>query len=94
MKVEIITCNSKYEKQECVGGYHEIHDISFLQSAEHTIATIESVIKNNQLYGCNDCSLESVIVYCDNDSAVHEINKYYEQHDARVKVFAEFRHMS
>ena len=43
--VEIVTCNSMYEDGECVGGYHEIHRINYLQSVNHIIASIDSIIK-------------------------------------------------
>ena len=45
--IEIITCNSMYKDDECVGGYHEIHKISYLQNSQHLIAPIDSIIKNN-----------------------------------------------
>lgn len=43
--VEIMTCNSMYKDGECVGGYHEIHRINYLQNSQHLIATIDSIIK-------------------------------------------------
>ena len=43
--VEIFTSNSAYENGVCVGGYHEIHKINYLQNAQHLIAVVESVVK-------------------------------------------------
>lgn len=91
--MEIVTCNSMYEKGECVGGYHEIHKINFLQNVDHAIATINSVIKNNLLYGCEDTVLEDVIVSCSDDDTTDKINKYYQEHPTKVKVTANFDYM-
>ena len=57
--VEILTCNSMYKDGECVGGYHEIHKINYLQNVNHLIASIDSIVKNNLLHGCDDTILES-----------------------------------
>ena len=39
--VEILISNAAYENGECVGGYHEIHKINYLQNAQHLIATYQ-----------------------------------------------------
>lgn len=41
--IEIMTCNSVYKNGECVGGYHEIHKINYLQNIQHLIASINSI---------------------------------------------------
>ena len=74
MKVEIMTCNSKYKNGKCIGGYHEIHEINFLSNTKHLIATIDSIIKNNLEYGCNDTVLEDVSIQCDDEQSVNYIN--------------------
>ncbi len=90
MKIEIITCNSKYENGQCVGGYHEIHKINFLQNTNHIIATIDSIIKNNLLYGCDDTVLEEISVSCNNEKIKDEINNHYQGKYWNVKVIVEF----
>lgn len=75
--VEIHTCNSVYENGEVVGGYHENHRITYLQNANHVIATIDSIVKNNLLHGCNDTVLEDVIVSCNHHGTVEELREHY-----------------
>ena len=90
--VEIMTCNSMYKDGECVGGYHEIHKINYLQNSQHLIATVESIVKNNLLYGCDDTILEDVTVSCDNQKVIDEINKYFNGRCGNVKVYVEFNY--
>ena len=88
--VEIMTCNSMYKDGECVGGYHEIHKINYLQNSQHLIATIDSIIKNNLLYGCNSTVLEEVSVSCGDPKITDEINEHYKGFCGKVKVDACF----
>lgn len=88
--VEILTSNATYENGECVGGYHEIHKINYLQNTQHLIATIDSIIKNNLLYGCDDTVLEDVMVSCDDQKVVDKVNKHYNGQCGRVKIYIEF----
>ena len=88
--VEILTCNSMYKDGECVGGYHEIHKINYLQNVNHLIASIDSIVKNNLLYGCDDTILESISVSCSNQSIVDAINDHYKGFCGKVKIEAEF----
>lgn len=76
MKADVMTFNSMYKDGEIVGGYHEIHNIAFLSNTEHLIATVDSIIKNNLLYGCDDTVLERVYVGCDDLNAVEYIIKH------------------
>lgn len=55
--VQILTSNATYDNGKCVGGYHEIHKINYLQNAQHLITTVESIIKNNLLYGYDNTVL-------------------------------------
>lgn len=88
--IEILTCNSMYKDGECIGGYHEMHKINYLQNIEHLIATIDSIVKKNLLYGCNDTILESVSVSCSDQSVVDAINEHYKGLCGKVKIVAEF----
>ena len=90
-EIEIYTANSSYENGKCVGGYHEIHKIKYLQNIDHLIATIDSIIKNNLLYGCNDTVLESVIVSCDNPLIANSINEHYNGKCGKVKIEVELQ---
>lgn len=90
MSAEIMTCNSMYNDGECVGGYHEIHEIKYLQNVNHLIATIDSIVKNNFLFGCDDTVLESVSVSCSNQSVVDVINEHYKGFCGKVKIEADF----
>lgn len=87
--VEIMTCNSMYKDGECVGGYHEIHEIKYLQNINHLIATIDSIVKNNLLFGCDDTVLKSVSVSCSNQSVVDVINEHYKGFCGKVKIEAD-----
>lgn len=88
-KIEIMTCNSMYKDGECIGGYHEIHNINFLQNVSHLIATIDSIVKNNLMYGCDDTVLENVSVYCSDQNVVDEINEHYKGFCGKIKIEAE-----
>ena len=77
--VEIFTSNSAYKNGVCVGGYHEIHKINYLQNTQHLIATIESIVNNNLMYGCDDTVLE-------------DVNKYFNGRCGKVKVYVEFNY--
>lgn len=77
MKVTIITANSMYKNNQCIGGYHEIHEVNYLQNVEYVIATINSIIKNNLMYGCVDTVLESVEVLCENTATQIYIEEYF-----------------
>ena len=68
--VEIFTSNSAYKNGVCVGGYHEIHKINYLRNTQLLIATIESIVNNNLVYGCDDTVLEDVTVSCDNQKVI------------------------
>ena len=85
---EIITCNSMYQDGECIGGFHEIHNINFLQNVPHLIATIDSIVKNNLLYGCDNTVLESVSVSCSDPSVVDKINEHYKGFCGKIKIEA------
>ena len=92
MKANIRTCNSAFENGSCVGGYHEIHIVHYLSSTDHLIATIDSIIRNNLLYGCKDVVLEEVHVVCDSKCTVEYINRHI-KHIFRypnVKIFITF----
>lgn len=89
-KIEILTCNSMYKDGECVGGYHEIHEIKYLQNVNHLIATIDSIIKNNLLFGCDDTVLESVSISCNDQGVIDVINEHYKGLCGKVKIEAEF----
>lgn len=87
--VEIFTSNSTYENGTCVGGYHEIHKVSYLQNTQHLIVTIDSIIKNNLLYGCDNTVLEDITVSCDDQKVVDEVSKHYNGQCGKVKVYVE-----
>lgn len=87
--VEIYTSNSMYENGECVGGYHEIHKINYLQNTRHLIATIESIVKNNLLFGCDNTILEDITVSCEDSNVISEVNKYFNGRCGKVRVYSE-----
>ena len=88
--VEIFTSYSVYENGECIGGYHEIHKINYLQNTQHLIATIESIVKNSLMYGCNDKVLENITVSHDDQKVIDEINKSFNGLCGKAKVYVEF----
>lgn len=84
--IEIMTCNSAYKNGECVGGYHEIHKINYLHNVQHLISTIDSIIKNNLLYGCEDTVLEEICVSCEDQKMEEEINNHYNGFCGKIRV--------
>ena len=86
--IEIMTCNSMYEIGKCVGGYHEIHKINYLRNMQHLIATIDSIIKNNLLYGCDDTVLENIVVSCTDQKIIEEVHKHYNGFCGKIKIQA------
>ena len=61
MVVQIFTCNNKYYKGTFVNSYHEIHEVSNLQSvnkAEHIIDIVNGIITNNILFKYSHLHLE------------------------------------
>lgn len=85
MRIEVTTVNSRYENGSCAGGYYEIHNIQFLSGTKHTIATIESVIKNNLLYGREDTVLEEVMVSCEDSKLLTELKDYFNEYPIKVE---------
>lgn len=61
INLTITTSNELITKD---GGYHEIHNIKFLNSPEHALSTILNVIENNQRYTDENCPLDSVDIRC------------------------------
>ena len=92
-KVEIFTSNSAYENGVCVGGYHEIHKINYLRNAQHLIATVESIVNNNLMYGCDDTILEDITVSCDDQKVIDEINEHFNGLCGNVKICVDFRYV-
>lgn len=88
--IEILTCNSMYKDGKCVGGYHEIHKINYLHNINHLIATIDSIVKNNLLYGCDDTVLESVSVSCSDKDVIDSLNNHYKGLCGKVKIAVGF----
>lgn len=77
INAEIITTNSKFLNGKGAGGYHATTIARMLSSTDHLVATIDSVIKNNLLYGCKDgVVLEDVIITCNDRNAVDYINEH------------------
>lgn len=87
--IEVLTYNSMYNGEKCVGGYHEIHEIKNLQNIKHLIATIDSIVKNNLLYGCDETMLESISVFCGDKSIIDVLNKHYKGFCGKVKIKVE-----
>lgn len=85
--IRIMTCNAKYENGEVVGGYHEIHEVKYINGAKHIIATIESIIANNLLYKNDLTVLEAVNVEC-TKSLVNPLSNYFTGYSpAGVKIY-------
>ena len=75
--IVIITCNSKFENGKCIGGYHEIHKINVLKNFKHLVSTVNNIISNNIIYGCDDTILEEILVQSCDDKIVDKINEYF-----------------
>lgn len=86
MNVEVRTCNSIYESGECVGGYYETHIAKCLSDVKHIIATVESIVKNNLLYGCTDTVLEEIQISCEDIEISKELENYFQRFPIKVLV--------
>jgi ribosomal protein S3AE len=64
---------------DCVGGYHEIHEIKGLKNPMHIIATVTSIISNNIQYKDDDTVLKAVYISFidDNESMEEEVMDYF-----------------
>lgn len=85
----IITNNVLLKDGECVGGYHEIHEIHNLMNPKHIIATVKSVVDNNLLFKDDDTTLTDVYVsFIDNNEKMEEevINHFKENPFETIKV--------
>lgn len=82
-KVTIITDNATYNslRSMVIGGYHEIHEIHYLSSIEHLLATIDSIIENNLTYSGLESELVSVTVETDDKKAFSAVSSHYEHPD-------------
>lgn len=86
MNIEVMTCNSMYKDGECIGGYYEIHKANYLSNVKHAIATVESIVKNNLLYGCTDTVLEEIDISCKDKEIFKELEKYFQKFPIKVMV--------
>ena len=86
--IVIITCNSKFKDSKCIGGYHEIHKINMLKNFDHLISTVNNILSNNIIYGCDDTILECIFVQSSDDELVDKINNYFVNYG--IPVYGEF----
>jgi len=73
------------------GGYHEIHDIYYLNSPEHALETVKYIIDLNIKFTPNDFPLTTVRIECQDKETYKVINSYYnkEKYD-NIKVIIGF----
>ncbi|MFA6661797.1 MAG: hypothetical protein WCS56_02035 [Bacilli bacterium] len=79
----IITSNQCTNNE---GGYHEIHEINFLNTKEHVLETVQSIIELNRKWTDSDCPLVDIQIECVNPKTVEflEQNLHY---DPMIKVY-------
>lgn len=88
MRVQIITCNTKRENGKYKDSYHEIHEIDNLRSVEHLIATIDSVISNNQLFKDINDTLDSIIVSGNDTNILNMVIDHYNKYKSSVPIMS------
>lgn len=89
MRIQVVTCNNTYYKGTYVNSYHEIHEITNLQSindADHIISIVNDIVTNNILYKANNDVLDSVIISCNDSIILDKIIKYYEENPSLVNI--------
>jgi len=73
--MKVITTNELITKD---GGYHEIHDIKYLNSPEHALVTVINIIENNMKFTDVNCPLVGVDVSCKNYDTYILISNHFE----------------
>ncbi len=76
------------------GGFHELHDVRYLSSPMHAVATLERIIGLNLVYACKDAKLKEVDVTTgqwDIAQAIEEWkNTFYELNgEIKIHVYCE-----
>lgn len=79
----VTTSNELFTKD---GGYHEIHEINFLSSPEHALATVKSIIDNNIKFTDYNCPLIGVDIECSNFNTCEFIQDYFSKHNEGLNV--------
>ena len=86
MRMQIITCNSLYQNDKYLSGYHEIHEIDNLQNKEHIIGTVQSIVLLNMLYKPDNSILDNIIISGDNNDIIQEVVQFYNENPIDVPV--------
>lgn len=100
MRVKIITTNVINDKDDLLynSGFNEIYKINSLQNADYVIATIDSIIKNNQKFNVST-KLESVDITFDykNKEAAKIVYDHYlcsrYKYDIDINISVYLRHL-
>lgn len=86
MRIQVITCNTKRENGKYKDSYHEIHEIDNLRCIDHIIATVNSIVSNNQLFKDINDTLDSVIISGDNNDIIDKVIKHYNKYGSDVPI--------
>ncbi len=78
MRLKVTTCNTKPGIDTEIEWYNETHMVESLCNMDHVISTIDSIIKNNIIYWCEDTILEKIHIMCDDQDTVEYITNYWD----------------
>jgi hypothetical protein len=72
------------------GGYHELHDIKYLNSPKHALEIVKSIIDLNIQFADKDCPIVNVYIECEDIETYEFIKEYYYKYgsdDLEVSIY-------
>lgn len=85
--ITIITSNTNNKD----GGYHEIHEIKYLNSPQHALETVKNILDLNILYGDKEYPIVAVEIKCNELETYNFIKEYYnyDKSEDDIEVYVE-----
>ena len=86
MRIQVVTCNTVREGGKYKDSYHEIHEIDNLKNTEHIIATVKSIVLNNELFKDSNVTLDSVIVSGSDYGVINKVIDFFNMQQSKVSI--------
>lgn len=86
MRIQVVTCNTVRENGKYKDSYHEIHEIDNLKNVDHIIATVKSIVTNNELFKDANVTLDSVIVSGSDYSVINKVIDFFTRQQSKVSI--------
>ena len=86
--ITVITSNTNSKD----GGYHEIHEIKYLNSPRHALETVKNILDLNLCYGDKEYPIVAMEIKCTEIETYNFIKEYYNHYnglDDDIKVYVE-----